>query len=375
MNRVRPNFVDWEKNPTLLQTKISEILKPIIKDSTHVNIIFGPDAMNKYWKKVFTHESADESASQKENYEWFEVMGDKTMEYCYMLYFRKLLGDENLDESAMTYIKREFVSKEFQALIAKNLGLDNYIRLGDYVELNESIREDILEAFFGALGALCDDMIGFGVGFSYAFNLFAHLYNQYAIDTSKIRKDDKSVLKELFEAKFNTKDVQYMTIQSDRPDLGSFRSEVFRPDGSSLGVGYGNMKKESELRASTAALEKLKQLGITPESAREEKKKKMLEFTPELAKQRERAKQAILFLNQQAMAQGRVLIYDFMEKKVSAENPKVKGPYFTYSLEVAYRQPDGSLSWRSIESESGPDPNNVKIKLFEKFADNLNIPK
>ena len=267
----------------MLQDKLFRILSPIIKDQAQANILLGPIAFNKYWKNVFTHESADESLSGKENYEWFEVMGDKTMEYCFMLYFRKLIGDDNLDESSLTYIKTAFVSKEFQALIAKDLELDRYVRLGDYVQITESIQEDILEAFFGALGAACDDLIEFGTGFSYTYNLFTLLYNRYTLDLNKIKKDDKTVLKELFEAKFNTKDVQYTTFQSKRPEFGRFQTEVYRVDGSILGTGYGNTKKESELKASTDALNNLKQFGITPESAKKEKRQRMLAFTPILA--------------------------------------------------------------------------------------------
>lgn len=358
-------FQDWTKNPALLQQKIYEVLKDIIPDQTHVNKLLDNNALEKYWKRAFTHSSADPD----NNYELLEAYGDKTMDYCLTLYFRRAFGDENLDAQKLNYIKREYISGPFQAALTRNLGLDAYIYYNPKIDLKRNIEEDVLEAFFGALNCLADDTLGPGMGFLYCNNLFTKIYNSANIDLTKIKKDDKTVLKELFEAKYNDKNVPYITIQSTQPQYGILQSEVKTLDGRSLGIAYGQTKDEAELKASTLAL-KTADLGITPESAEKEKYEKSLQMMPIYEKEYHRTEQAVALLNEQSRLNGKAPIVSFTIKQI-----KAKDRLFTYSLEVAFRQLDNSVLWRSFMTKSGNNPTQTKIDLVREFADSMGIPK
>ncbi len=364
-------FQDWTKNKLILQQKVYSVLADIIKDPAHVAKMFDQNALINYWEPAFTHSSV----SEDNNYELLEAYGDKTMDYCLTLYFRKAFGDEKLDPETLSFIKREFVSGPFQAALARDLGLDQYIYYNHEIELTKAIEEDVLEAFFGALNSLADDVIGFGTGFIYSFNLFTKLYNNANIDLTKVKKDNKTLLKELFEAKYNEKNVPYTTTQSKNLQFGNLQSEVTRLDGSSLGVGYGNSKDEAELNASTIALQSLKNLGITPESAKKEKRERAIIMIPEYNKEYKRAEAGLAILNAQGRARGQAEIVTFLVKQKKTDMLNTRGPLFHYSLEVGFSQLDGSVAWRSFLTETGNDPTRTKIELVRKFADSLGVPK
>ncbi len=99
---------------------------------------------------------------------------------------------------------------------------------------------------------------------------------------------------------------------------------------------------------------------------------KELQNLPELAAQIKRLEGALGTLNERAKAGGQQEIVDYkLEKATGTAKSKYGVNQTTFALKVAFRQPDGSYLWRSLEMKTGQDPNLTRIQLAKDFADNV----
>ena len=131
------------------------------------------DKSLEIYQQAFTHPSVDPLS----NYEWWEILGDSTLNKAIVWYvsrrFPILQNPEGV--KVIARLKINMVSKKKFAEIAEQLGMKPFIRINyDTVSaqnsvLMRSISEDVLEAFFGATEWIIDTRIEPGAGYGICY--------------------------------------------------------------------------------------------------------------------------------------------------------------------------------------------------------------
>ena len=360
----------WKTDINILRNAIFVILNPVLKDQQeHINKLFDEESTRKYWIPAFTHKDANPDS----NYELLEAYGDKALDYCLNMYARAIFGDANLSESLLTLIRGKYAAKSFQAEMARKLGMTKLIDIGNARAMTKDIEEDALEAFFGAVNCVADDRLGMGMGFIYCYNLLVHLFSEFKIQITDIKKDDKTILKEMYEAMGFANPV-YQTQYSQQPQYGAMQSVVLTKEGAPItGIVYGVDKSAAELAASTKALEVFASRGITFQTESAKKKQRELEQQPELKKQTERAERGIVMLNQEAQRTGKIPISSYNISKVSQVIDGKGHMQYTYSLDMMFARPDGGMDSRSFGKKTGNNALEIKIQLLADFANSMGV--
>jgi dsRNA-specific ribonuclease len=360
----------WVNDVKLLQTALFNILGGIT-EQTHLNAFFDETALNNYWIPAFTHKSVN--PDPQKNYETLEFYGDKVMNDTFSSYIRKRFNNRINQEKA-TLLQNRYMFKGFQAELSEKLKLPELVRFDpEYPDINKSIKEDVLEAFFGSLKNLGDDRIMMGVGYIYCFNLITKIFNEIPIVLEDVQKDSITLLKELFD-KLGWGAVKYDYSDSDYPQLGKKKAIVSNEKTNTLlGVGYGPDQPDAKAAAAQNALEKLNKEGITQEYAEENILERQRTLKPEFDKQYLRVQEAIKVLNKESQKRGKVQIRDF--KIVAVESHEVTGGRrYTFGINVEYQEPNGKVAWKIIDKWTGNSQDSAKIELMKRFANAHNVP-
>lgn len=359
----------WVTNLGLLQKKIYEILARIGIIEIHVNLLLDMEAMTNYWSRVFTHKSID--ANPKKNYETPEFFGDLGMKYTFSLIIYEKFGDD-INQANGTLLMNKYMSREFQAMIADKLGLVEYVRFDpESPNVIESVKEDVLEAFFGCLDLLVNTRIGRGMGCVYCYNLMEYIFRDITIVLEDVQKDPVTLIKELFE-KYNWGYPNYTILNSDDPRLGSVKVEIRNPQtGTLLGTGYGN-KPKAEANAALNALKKLEQEGCTVEAADRDKLERQRYNNPEFDKQYKRVEKVIDQMNVAAKKANKARITEFKIKQVESRQ-EFNGKRFTFAVEVAFQGNDGRLQWKTLHQTISDKQDTAKIQVMKELADKYGI--
>lgn len=360
----------WIGNVEILQRKVFELIGRVTTDVQQIHLLLDQSAMDNYWKPAFTHESVD----AVNNYESLELYGDAVLGYAFLMYLRELAKAQGRTLTAQqgTLLLNEYMSKDYQAKLATQLGLVEYVRYDPgNPKINKSVREDVFEAFFGALNNIADDRLAPGVGYIFCYNLLREIFGQIPIRFDEIRQDVITQLKEIHD-KMAWGQPQVVPVKNDRPELGEYKIEIRALNGEVLGTGYGS-RDEAERRATEVALQKLAQRGITRETADERKLEKAKLNNPQFELQYRRLEKAIERLNQYSTAAGRANIIEF--KVVNKSSVRTgKGYRYTVGIEGLYRSPSGTSEWSTIDQYTGDDNAQARIELMKQFADKLGVP-
>jgi len=250
-----------------LQYKIFEVLTGIISasDENLIAKILGPEAMDKYWIPAFTHLTAN--PEYKKNYEIFEYIGDRFVHAAFTMYIEKLsqIRGVNLDPEERTLLLNDYMSEDFQAQKSEELGLVNFLIRSPDLELTKKIKGDVFESFFGALAVIAEELIYPGMSYVYTFNLMEKILQSVPIDFAKIQRPAVTQLKEIYDILYSAQEKPNYIY--DRSDLIGYtnKATVRAPDGSVLGIGYGNDQDEAQRDAAKKSLTSLAQRGITKE--------------------------------------------------------------------------------------------------------------
>jgi dsRNA-specific ribonuclease len=163
------------------------------------------------FRKAFTHASSDPI----NNYEMYEFLGDTTVNSVIAYYLQQRFP-KIVSVKWLTKLKHNLSSGKMLAKIAKQHGLDRYVKYGQEFEekinknpdLNTNtdylaMLEDVLEAFFGCLVTIVEKSGKvFGVGQQIAYTIISSFLNELEIS---IKYEDVfdavSRLKELYESK------------------------------------------------------------------------------------------------------------------------------------------------------------------------------
>lgn len=360
----------WVNDLELLRQKIYSIVARVV-DPKHLNALFDETAVLNYWVKCFTHKSVDAN----NNYESLEFYGDKALNYAFATYIRRRF-DDHLDQEKATLVLNKYMSKQNQAKLAVQLGLDQLVRFDPDSGLNINVQEDVFESFFGCLNNLVDDRIGEGLGNIYCRNLITEIFNDIDIALEEVQKDSKTKLKELYE-KMGWGEPQYVTVNSEDPRKGEMRVDIRSATGEIIGTGYGS-QKSAAFKAAENALNKLAEQNINLEVAEQRKIERSRNRNTEFDKQWRRVEAAINNTNEQARRQGKAQIKEFKIHPLGSHRTQGQGGStmrYTYAIQVAYNEPDGRLTWKNIHQLTGDDSEKTKILLMKGFADAYKIPE
>lgn len=187
----------------------------------------------------------------KNSYERLEFLGDSVLG----LAVSKWLFTHSVDKSPgdMTLLRSKVVNKQILAKISRELKLQKVLRLGkgeNRENLSDSVMEDILEAFIGA--------VYMDSGFEKA-EKFVNKHIAWRIANLKMEevKDFKTKLQEHLQAN-NRSNVVYKTVKETKSKDGSITFHVIvKFDGVILGEGQGESKKNAEKSAAAEAYSKL----------------------------------------------------------------------------------------------------------------------
>ncbi len=208
--------------------------------------------------KALRHRSsvAEKNLSATESYEQLEFMGDAVLDLVVSeIIFEKYPAST---EGFMTQLRSQLVKGEKLAEIARNIGLMEYIELGDRVrnqgvENADSVLADVFEAL---VGAVFEDH-----GYQTCREFVMKLYdNNIVFDDLIATKDNyKSILLEQVQARKMPAPV-YKIVQETGPGHHkTFEVEVI-VNNLSLGHGIGKNKKKAEQAAAEQALREIKKL-------------------------------------------------------------------------------------------------------------------
>lgn len=218
------------------------------------------------YSQVFTHNSVD----RKKNYEYFEILGDSTINKGIVWYLYRKFPQLNCPEGVkiLSRLKISLVSKKSFSTFADKLGFWGYISASEQErrDKKKSILEDVFEAFFAATEILIDTKIKLGAGYAICYNIITSLFDETEIS---LRYEDlfdaKTRLKEIFDHYRILGNVKY---EAERKEDNLSHVIVYQVKGNSkipIGTGIAALKADAEQKAAEEAIRKLNALGYIRE--------------------------------------------------------------------------------------------------------------
>lgn len=198
----------------------------------------------KLLEVAFTHSSYS-NENHCDNYERLEFLGDAVLELVTSDYFYR---ETSYKEGDMSKVRASFVCEKALATYARNLKMEQYIRVGHGQEknVNDTIIADVFEAVIGA--------IYLDQGFKVAKKYIDDIVIPYIKSKKSFLGDYKSALQEMVQT--DKKSLEYVLIGESGPAHDKkFEVEV-KIDGMIYGVGSGKSKKEAEQNAALDAIHK-----------------------------------------------------------------------------------------------------------------------
>lgn len=234
----------------------------------YIDMITDDEGM-KVFSQVFTHPTMDAN----ENYEFYEIIGDSTVNKSIVWYlmrrFPKLRTPQGVPVIAR--LKICLVSKKTLSSLCEKLNVWNFVSsdMDTRQTKMKKTLEDVFEAFLGAIEFLIDSKIKEGAGYSFCYNIIKSLFDEIDISLKyNDLYDSKTRLKELFDFYKNKKihNFKYETKKIDVFFVTEVIISVIRDDGKIVNVvsesGKANLKQDSEQKASENALRLLHNMGI-----------------------------------------------------------------------------------------------------------------
>jgi dsRNA-specific ribonuclease len=264
----------WGKRDQSFAAMIRNVLQLGLADK-YIEKIMDKEGMMMF-STSFTHQSVNEN----DNYEFWETLGDVTLNKCVLWYisrrFPQINGPSGSD--LLTRLKIKIIKSDSFSEIAESLGfwpfvtVDQSIRSGKKVKKDDmdkqSILEDVCEAFFGVLEFMIDRHIGIGYGYKICYTILASLLDRKSISLSfEDIVDYKTRVKEVFDAyKTIIGSVKY-TNRPDARDPSKIYVVAYQtlPSGQSVKLGeiVGSRLDEAEQGVAKIALENLRSQGYT----------------------------------------------------------------------------------------------------------------
>lgn len=183
--------------------------------------------------------------------ERIEFLGDAVLE----LFSSEFLYEEYPDkaEGELTRLRASIVCEPTLALCARDIGLEEYLRLGRGEEITGGRKRDsvIADAFEALIGAIYLDG-----GFANAKE-FIRRFVMNDIENKHLFYDSKTILQEILQKEFKER-VEYVLTDVKGPDHDKefYANAIF--NGKVIGRGVGKTKKRAEQQAAYEAILKLR---------------------------------------------------------------------------------------------------------------------
>ena len=201
-----------------------------------------PTNMNLYSAAV-THSSFTNENPSYPDYERLEFLGDAVLE---IIISEFLYKERHLEEGVMTRMRATYVCEEACATYAKEIGLEDDIRVGSGEEVNQTILADVFEAFVAAL--YLDQ------GYEFTRDFVLNIIIDYIDRGVDFLHDYKSTLQEFVQTV--KKSIIYEVIDEKGPAHNKTFTSIVKIDGIIMGKGTAGSKKASEQEAARDALSK-----------------------------------------------------------------------------------------------------------------------
>lgn len=202
---------------------LRELCKRFFPKERHVFIdkILTNDTIKKSWIPSFTHSSANPNINK--NYESIEPVGDKILGYCFKLFLK--LKEPYATEARLNNLDSKYMSKTFQARVAKEMKLDQWLIIqGVPVDRLDNL-EDLLEAFCGTIDmVLYEKAKSVGYGSIVIFNLLKLIFGDFTFQEEKKKSsiDNKTFVFQTFQGSAFYMKQQYQNyVEIKKPDAYS----------------------------------------------------------------------------------------------------------------------------------------------------------
>lgn len=252
-----------------LITFLDGVLAKIIPSQEERQEYFREDLL-AFWIQAFTHQTIDPNF----NYEVMEMLGDRSMKFGFADYLIQRIP--KITESQLTELQNYYLTTIPQSNLARSLGFASHIRIVG--EVKAKVLEDVLEAFFGSLFRVSEEVAG-GRGYYNVFSMIVSLYKDEDLEKqlqvvrggrdktvfeqslSKLRLDPRV---NLIRDSYDENGMTHFTLT-----LSSRAREFFESYGmivpKVVGHGIGNTKRAAENNAYAEALALLREKGMTPD--------------------------------------------------------------------------------------------------------------
>jgi len=226
-----------------------------------------------FWIQAFTNKTIDLNF----NYDVLEMFGDRLMKASFADYLIQRIP--GIVEKELTELQNYYLTTIPQSNLARNLGFAPYIRVVG--EVKAKVLEDVLEAFFGALFRVSEEVAG-GRGYYNVFSMIVSLYKEEPLEKQlevvKAGRDKTVFIQSLAklhlgqptEDYYEQDNLVYFTLT-----LSNEAREFFQTHGMNVpkvvGHGVGNSKRSAESNAYSEALSLLREKGVTPEWIEEQR--------------------------------------------------------------------------------------------------------
>ena len=181
---------------------LREMLKKGNMKEEWINEIIRKRENIEIYKNAFTNKSVD----SVNNYELYELLGDKIVNASVMEYVYKSFPAYRSSNSVSFFSKiiAKYCSKNEFSKIGKAVGFHKFI-VATTLEHNKNrdkMTEDVFESFFGATNLIINNDIRQGVGYAIIYDIIENIFrNNVRIDTKYTSLvDSKTILKELFDS-------------------------------------------------------------------------------------------------------------------------------------------------------------------------------
>lgn len=160
-------------------------------------LLVADEPLNLYFRRAFTHSSWLMNQAGKDgkyDYEIFEKLGDKVLGACFQIWLYDIIGAEVTVPQPYADIEKWFTDKEYLAHLSEILGFDKQIdAVTDGNKVDESMKEDVFEAFIGAVTLAGDRYIMQDIGMTLAKRWIYQVYNTHVRDEIDPQNSSKYV--------------------------------------------------------------------------------------------------------------------------------------------------------------------------------------
>lgn len=227
------------------------------------------DIITNHFDRAFVHKSFVGQEGHANDYEIYEKIGDAQLKMSFLHWLKSLFGDKVTEPKYFDRLESYFTGKQYLKNLTDILGFTPYI-LSTHTsneDIFDDIKEDVFEAFVGALVFAFDEGLGVrGIGLVYCMEWIHKVYNEHARDSIRLEnldyfKQNRSKLNEIFNF-FGWGNPKYSLTSIENKYFASVMgpSEVGTPRDIAdriIGTGKGGSKVESEEQAAGVAINTL----------------------------------------------------------------------------------------------------------------------